>query len=230
MQIAEQSHCLIPKPIREHIYFTFDVASFYYRMIREQYLIFFRTNQIDIYEAVKTRGPIDRNPVYQSQVGTLAYDIGEHVVAESWLKNAIDQDYYPAELVYSLVCKKEESCDHLLKGARGGHAESQVLLGLYYIYGINCNVDKKEGISWLEIAAYQEKSVAYLILATIYYFGYGKIPVNNEKATVYYNYYSPFTKGKGFEISLSLKNEIDRIMKKYGENLFYFPNKGVFYV
>lgn len=110
---------------------------------------------------------IKRNPIYQTIIGFIAFICDIHDIAEYSLLLAIGQDYLPAEFIYALELNNEESCDHLLKAAKGGHVESQVLIGLYYIYGNKVEEDMVKGINWLCIAASQEYYVAISILKSL---------------------------------------------------------------
>lgn len=79
--------------------------------------------------------------------------------------------------MYSLVCPVNESFKHLLIGARCGDWNAQVLLGLFYLYGI----------FWLEFTSYQEFPIADLVLAAIYGFGFCKVTEDKDKRFNYFH-------------------------------------------
>lgn len=161
IQIAESSGYIIPESIKDGVYHS-EVITFYDRIINRQcYKVDYPSNPI--YECL-----ITRNPIYQTIVGlNFIFNNGDFEIAKSWIELAIEQDFLPAEFVYAFLLNGQESCDHLLKAARGGNIQSQVLIGLYYIYGVYLDTDIENGLNWLNTASYQGYLLAYEIKESI---------------------------------------------------------------
>lgn len=221
IDIAESSGYKVPKAIKKELYYT-KTNSHYYELLAIEYKTYFDYNKVEYEDAIELNEPIVSNPVFQAEYGTIAFDKGDYEVAEHWLKLSVDQDNLGAEFIYSLVCKQNESFCHLLMAAKGGDEAAQVLLGLYYIYGINHEVDSEKGIYWLEISAQQEHSAALLMLSTLYYFGFQNVLKDKEKYLYYFEHFKSVVRIKGVGIDVYSKTEIDKIIKNHGDDLFHF--------
>lgn len=146
--------------------FHFKISSLYYELLDEEPNSFSHTHDND---------QDQMNPKYYFNKGKHALMEKDYYVTEACLRDAINQDYYEAEFIYSLIMSEDEMLDHLRRGAKGGCAVAQVFLGLKLIYGIGCESNREEGLRWLKSAAYQNSRLALEILKEIQSHGFGGI-------------------------------------------------------
>lgn len=226
IKIARSTGFKIPKSIIEGKYHT-KLEYFYSRLIEKEYETYFKNKEIDVNEEIRKKSPICGNPKFQTYVGILAYSDNElsYEIAKSWFNYAIEQDYVSAEYEFALVSQPSDALIHLIRGAKGGDDDIQVILGLNYFYGTNAEVNVEKGLYWLEISAYQDSPVALEILAAIYCFGFGDVPIDNKKAHDYYIRFMELTgDGKLRNYYDRLRPLINAIIDCSEENLYYFES------
>lgn len=217
IKISELTGYEIPQSIKYVCYYV-EFPSFYEDIIQKEYSSYYENSTL-----TKEKEKIMKNPIYLAKEGFSRFNKGNFNSAAKYLRAAIEQDYIDAEFVYALVWRNE-SCHYLLRGARGGNIESQILLGLYCLYGINHEANKEEGIFWLEVAAYQEDPTAYLILSSFYHFGFRNVTRDTVKSRNYLLKFKNYKMETSFEIIPFLKNELEKIIEKYQENFLSFIN------
>ena len=92
--------------------------------------------------------------------------------------------YFYGELVEK---NYKKALTHFRKAARQGHATSQCIMGYFYHYGLEqeIQVDYGQAIKWYNLSERQENQHASYRLGLIYYYGNG-IPVDRDKAFEYF--------------------------------------------
>jgi TPR repeat protein/S1-C subfamily serine protease len=98
------------------------------------------------------------------------------VDAESWLRQAAENDWYAAHYDLALLLQARESpeaVDWFRRAADNGHVDAQLALGRAFEAGHGVAADPAKAVRWYQAAADQGSGAAASELGDAYYFGSG---------------------------------------------------------
>jgi len=152
--------------------------------------------------------------LYSSGVG-VSSDVTESV---KWFQLAADQNHHEAEFQLGVayyhglgvVADSSLSLEYIHNAAQNGYPQAQHFMGLVYLHGIRVEIDKEKGVEWIQKAPPEICQIfeTCTYLGLLHAQGEG-IPVNNEKALLYFSHASDQMQVLNIMMSIGQELSID---------------------